>query len=348
MKSKRLFLTALVAILTVTTTFAQSPITTLQHNGETTVYYGVSSFSDALDAAVDYDTLYLSAGYFTAPTIAKGVTVIGSGHFPDETDSTGALIQKRTYITSEITINAGADSLHLEGLYINGDIEYSSSSSIDYVTIIRCRTSSINFNSSSETAAKNYNTITECFVTGNIDFNYYGNNLTVRNSVIVGSYSIREINGNALIYNNIFLYTYRVIYAVSSSVIRNNIFVATSNPLYSYTSETVSNVISNNLFGSSSVNFGYNTPSNNYIGIAQENIFVDQTGNSIDYAHNYHLQNITSYLGTDGTQVGIYGGDGFKEEGMPSNPQITSKSIAEKTDSEGNLNISITVEAQDN
>jgi len=54
------------------------------------------------------------------------------------------------------------------------------------------------------------------------------------------------------------------------------------------------------------------------------------------------------YLGTDGTQIGIYGGSQpFKEKGMPSNPQVTEKIISTETDTNGNLQINITVKTQD-
>ena len=51
------------------------------------------------------------------------------------------------------------------------------------------------------------------------------------------------------------------------------------------------------------------------------------------------------YLGDDGTQVGIYGGDTPFTD-VPTNPQITSRQIATKTDNDGKLSVKITVEAQ--
>ena len=57
----------------------------------------------------------------------------------------------------------------------------------------------------------------------------------------------------------------------------------------------------------------------------------------------------TTYLGDDGTEVGIYGGlVPFKEGAVPINPHISQKSIQTTTDSNGLLNIYFTVEAQQN
>jgi len=99
----------------------------------------------------------------------------------------------------------------------------------------------------------------------------------------------------------------------------------------------------------SPVDFGLNTNSNNnYLGVPRANIFVNQSGSSIDYTHDYHLKNPELYLGTDGTQVGIYGGTKpFKEKCLPTNPQVISKTIAKETDANGNLQINITVKAQE-
>ena len=113
-------------------------------------------------------------------------------------------------------------------------------------------------------------------------------------------------------------------------------------------SDSDGNYIYNNIIVPNTISLGNNYSNLNYIGIQQSNIFISQTGNAFDYTHNYHLQNPSQYLGTDGTQVGIYGGTTpFKEKGAPSNPQITNRNIATQTDVNGNLQISISSKAQD-
>jgi hypothetical protein len=135
---------------------------------------------------------------------------------------------------------------------------------------------------------------------------------------------------------------------IYSSVIRNNIFLEDRNPYIFTNNGSTGNSIYNNVFVISNVNWGSNSSSDNYFGIPQSDIFVNQTGNSIDYTHNYHLKNPEKYIGTDGTQVGIYGGTTpFKEKGLPSNPQIIKKTIAEQTDANGNLKVDVTVKAQE-
>ncbi len=321
---------------------AQNPVTTLQHNGTTQVYYGQSSFSDALGAAVNGDTLVLSAGFFTAPTsISKGVKVYGSGHFPDS-----ANVPKRTTIMSGLSINAGADSLRLEGLFINGDINYAVNNSINYVSIIRCRLGNVIAYEASVSASKNYCSFEECFIEHYITFSNYGNNILIKHCIInSGLINISNalIEGNIILGNN--HPNYFLINYVYNSLIKNNIF---SSQMTFYGNS--GNYISNNTFHYNSNNYDFtgNTSINNYFGVPLSSIFVNQTGNTIDYSHNYHLQNPSQYLGTDGTQVGIYGGTTpFKEKGAASNPQITNRNIATQTDVNGNLQINVSVKAQD-
>ncbi len=335
------------------TAIAQNPVTTLEHNGETQVFYGQDSFVDAYNASSDGDILCLSAGYFTAPgALAKGITVIGSGHFPDSVN-----IAKRTYILSGLTINQGADSLHLEGLYINGNVNFGNYS-ISYVKILRCRLSAASF-SSSESTPKNNCSFEECFIFSGINFAKYGVNLLIKHCIICGKApfgiytSVANIDGDAVIDGNIILrdsslssgdgfFTY-----VYGSLIQNNVILQSSSG--NFLNSMNSNTVQNNLFNISSVDFGNNFSYNNYIGVTQSDIFVNQSGNSIDYTHDYHLKNPATYLGTDGSQVGIYGSTiPFKTNGLPFNPQIISKSVASETDTEGNLQVSFKVKAQEN
>ena len=62
---------------------------------------------------------------------------------------------------------------------------------------------------------------------------------------------------------------------------------------------------------------------------------------------DYHLIAPMLYLGTDGTQVGMYGGaNPFKEYARPSNPHIVSKTIPFITNQNGILPVNIKAKAQ--
>lgn len=54
---KSVFLTVISGLLNMYVAVAQNPITTLQHNGTTTLFYGQSSLVNALNNSVNGDTL---------------------------------------------------------------------------------------------------------------------------------------------------------------------------------------------------------------------------------------------------------------------------------------------------
>jgi hypothetical protein len=135
-------------------------------------------------------------------------------------------------------------------------------------------------------------------------------------------------------------------YTVSgdNNTCNNNIFLNASSKYFS----GVSNQISNNIFvttpslGTSFIESG------NYYPVAQDAIFINQTGNTFSYEHDYHLQSPTTYSGTDNTEAGLYGGThGYKEGAVPSNPHIQIQNIATTTDADGILNVQIKAAAQD-
>ena len=166
MKKKMLVAVIVCSLLMTKSVVAQNPyVTNLQHNGVATMFYGMNSFSDAYSASVNGDTLYLSSGSYNAPaTIAKHLTIYGVGAY---SDSLGLL--SRTVIIQGLAINKGADSLRIEGLFINGDINYDGSNAISNVKIIRCCFNNSTYGSGGSVNAKINCTIEECFDNGSIN-----------------------------------------------------------------------------------------------------------------------------------------------------------------------------------
>jgi len=134
------------------------------------------------------------------------------------------------------------------------------------------------------------------------------------------------------------------------SLFENNIFLAfTGNPI----ANCQQSIFRNNLFvynwegpDNQSSFFG----SGNMVNVPQLSIFVNQSGNTFSYKHDYHITQGRPGKkgGVDGTDVGIYGGIyPWKEGGLPFNPHIKMAKIAGTTDANGNLNVNIKVAAQE-
>ncbi|MCX7696375.1 MAG: hypothetical protein N2Z72_01620 [Bacteroidales bacterium] len=317
-------------------------IVVLHHQGSSQVFKGNNAFSLAYQSAQNGDTLYLSGGFFWFVNINKKLVIFGAGHHPDSTIATGQSI-----VQGNVILESDADSLYLEGLYINGNISYSSPGhKVDYVTIRRCAFNNISFTGNRSNPSL-YNLIEQNVILSNADFSNT-THLVFRNNIFQNRF---HHGYYALISNNIFLrspywswYGGVPIYNTDYSIIRNNIFF----------SETVgvgfleceNNQILNNLF-ITTPDYTSNFSSGNYHDYPQSSIFINCPNNTFDYSYNYHLQNPAVLLGNDGTQVGIYGGSApWKEGSVPKIPHIIQKNIASQTDSNGMLNIQIKVGAQ--
>jgi hypothetical protein len=143
-------------------------------------------------------------------------------------------------------------------------------------------------------------------------------------------------------------YVYAGLYDIDNSKIENNIFIHPDGPFVFILCDN--SVINKNLFGTTaSVNFTNNMPQGNYTSVGSANVFVTWSSSSYLYTDNYHLKAPESYPGMDGTQVGIYGGlRPWKEGSLPLNPHIQSKTIADKTDAAGKIQVQVKVVAQNN
>jgi hypothetical protein len=339
MKTKLFFIGLFLAC---TTMQAQMVSVALHKATGTEIFTGVDPFKAAYAASVAGDTIYLSGGSFVAPTnFEKQLYIYGVGHFPDSTAATTP-----TSITGDFNLTENADNFYLEGVNLKNNFYTATNADVDAFTVRRTR---IDGNVVIQGTAVNCTNITfiECFFNGSVSLQNTTNS-AIFNSIfnnIIGSSNANVFKNNILLYNS-------SNYAFSSSnnnEISNNIIFAT------YANRIASgngNTFKNNLFVSGAPDFGSSpTLINNYIGISQATIFINQTGNVFSYDHDYHLQDPATYLGADdpATQVGIYGGAfPFKTASVPITPHISKQNISSSTNNSGQLQINITVNAQKN
>lgn len=340
MKKQLLFL---LVILLAFGAQAQTKKVALHHAGTTTLFTGNNGYALAVTAAVSGDTIYLPGGYWDATSIDKRLTIFGAGHFPDSTAATGASI-----LTGGFYFYPGADSTLFQGIQVNGDINFTGGL-VTYITLNRCH-----FNRSIHYSNTDHITYAENM----IDYDIVGQNIAdfmvVRNNLFTGNpYNapISSIVQGALIENNIFNDAlcgwcgHATLEAVHASMIRNNIFLRTNGGFINGSN----NVFQNNGFPNIP-SLGNNTVIGNYENLVPANLFVNYTSglNTYNYNDNLHLQTPAAYPGTDNTQIGLYGGaKPFKMASVPANPHIRTKAIAPNTDASGNLNVNISVGAQD-
>ena len=317
--------------------FAQSRVA-LHSAGQVTIFSGGSPFANAYNAAADGDTIYLSGGAFVAPTeINKSIIVFGAGHYPDST-----AVTYQTSVGGNITIKEDADNLRLEGILFTGNIAFASNEKVDNVVISRCRINgTLIYNGTAPYATPCLNhQIIQCVLIGDVtSYNLTGS--TISNCILQSAI----IGGNDLtISNNVFLrsnyypgsYIIAVFNGITGSTITNNVLLGSGYVTY-WQYYCTACLYVNNLLPTPFAD-NYNTTAN---------LMCVNTSNVFDYAHDFHLQDPETYIGTDGKEVGIYGGAlGYKPGAVPSNPHFSSATVAPTTDGDGNLNVNIKVIAQ--
>lgn len=342
---------AFVFVLSSIVVFSQNNYFTLQ-TGNVPVQY--TSLQAAVNAAVSGDTIYLNAGSknIGTTTINKEVHLIGVGHYPDTSLASGG----RTQLNGDLKLITGASHGSVSGFYLNGSLLFGNSSndSISGFLIEKCHIDeNLKLWYSAVYASKSNNiAVSKCVL--NVIYINEAQNVLIKNSIIYGN--INHGLNNVLISNNIFLKnnstspSNSIIYYVDYCTFQNNIFLqfTGSNSMFSYNSNN--NTFTNNIIVSSNTNLNDVNSTGNLSGISQASIFVNQSGYNFDYNHNYHLKpGFTGVgYGTDGTDVGIYGGsDPYTDGALPSVPHFQSVNIGNQTNSNGQLPINITISAQD-
>ena len=343
MNKGKFFSILFLAIAGTGAIFAQSRVA-LHSTGQVTIFSGAAPFADAYNAAASGDTIYLSGGAFVAPgEIKKGIAVFGAGHYPDSTAVTA-----QTSVGGNILVSEGADNLRFEGILFTGSITFNHSQQVDNVVIALCRINgALTYNGYNPptTPCENHQIIQSVLVGGLNLTNLTGSVIT--NCILQGTISY---GSNLSLLNNVFLYNSSPYTSVLSSIkgctVNNNVFLSRGGSPGNIQGSCVGQ-FSYNLFTSTpgiDANVMY---TGSYLNVTANDIFEDAADNVFDYTDDYHLQDPETYVGMDGTQVGIYGGAlGYKPGAVPSNPHFSSATIAPTTDGDGKLKVNIKVIAQ--
>lgn len=278
----------------------------LDHNGTVTLYDGLQ---EAINASADGDVIYLTLGTFKGPfTVSKKITIRGTGETSIIDGNLSISIPGSPKLTSPV----------LEALSVSGTINIAAQ--VDDIIIRKCKITDFKIGAQVDGAV-----LDRCYITNYLTLSSYIKGMTVVNTKLYYVTANSGATQNTTFVNcNIFLiYTDNFSGTIINSIIFNS---GTIN------STVLLNTLqkSNNV-GSSSV--AQDCYQNSYFSF-------DKCECSFDTST---LQS-KGYLGTDGTVVGIYGGDTpYTLE--PSVPKVTSSSLdldMEKKE----LNVKLTVSPQ--
>ncbi len=323
-----------VAMFVATFSFAQQQLATLNHNDSITVYYGATALQQAHSAAVNGDIITLSPGAFQSVNITKAITLRGAGMYPDTVAGT-----EPTTLLGDFTLTVENDSLHnlyLEGLACANTMNYSK---VYNPRFVKCLFRIIKYISSTTMRdAMFMNCIMDNFrnsYTNNIGG--FAQNTMFVNSVILdldycGSPSLincvakvnpTSLNGGSV--RNSILYHNNWPNGTNVYSVYNSVGICTNNTQHGYyiTTGTQNHQISN------------------YYSFAS--VFKTFRGSIADGVDFQLLDTIaTSFLGTDGTQVGIYGGI-MPFDPSVRNPLIKKCNVASRSTADGKLAVDIEI-----
>lgn len=335
---KKLFRLVMLFVASVLTNnaFAQgSLLATLNHEGTVSTFYGAQAWRQAHDAATHGDVITLSSGSFVPVDITKAVTVRGAGMGIDTTS-----VVEPTVISGDFTINIPEEvtnRLTIEGIYHNHNLTYKCAINAQF---LKCRLKYVYGSPYSGAVLKD-----ACFIHCRIAD---GLKLSSNCSATCINSVIQEPNSNDLKTSNFGFIGCVIVY---------------SNGFSTYSSSY------NNCILISRQSGGYvdsGCTAYNCIGLGHLNMFKDITNATNKYVSDYAIvfktyrgetlgkldseqflltdDAKTQYLGGDGTEVGIYGGN-LPFDPTTSNPQITKCNVAAKSTADGKLSVDIEVNA---
>jgi len=323
---------------------AQTPTATLSHEGTVKCFYGKEALVNAVAEAENGDNITLSSGLFSGTTIDKAITVKGAGMSPDTINNITP-----TTISSALTINTS--DVTVEGTYIAANLTLNH---FNNIKIISCAIAGLitNENNSNKGMVNKYfigsKALNHDTSISNPGFNVRCDsiNFYITNSYIrhleIGNYknAIHVEATNSLIgfpafnYINYSSFTNCILWCYLNS----GRYLNSSNYAYYCVGVDAPDMFKYILSYGTDVGITNKTVAN------FSDIFKTFTGDPSEF-ETFELTSSaqTTFLGDDGTQVGIYGGS-MPFNPKPNNPYITKLTVAEKSTPQGTLSVDIQVQ----
>ena len=350
---KKMFLFLIAAAVGTLSSFAQDDcIATLNHGTTLTTYTGEDALAQAYNAAADGDVITLSPGVFLAVDMKKTITVRGAGYKPMASNG-----YTSTQITGDIKVEIpsdGTSTFQLEGIDFLGSVNIVSDKKAP-VALTKSKFRSDVYGHGINMKAIHcvfYRLYAYQYGSYNGSTIYRSTTLNCQNCVM-GWAECKGLSSDAkmnrIIASNCIMGLYRNgSEGLPYGVLNNCIVIG----LRSILPESCT------AHGCIGIYYGYGTtnifsnlvdPSNVMVDGSNETAYaaVFKTLTSIESPSLYETFELTdaakaTYLGEDGTQVGVYGGTApFTLE--PTNPQVT-KFVVSSTTEGSQLKVKINVE----
>ncbi len=361
---KRLFILGVLA-LSFSALFAQqTTVALLNHEGTISTFYGSDALTQAHKAAVHGDIITLSGGAFTAPSSwIKAVTLRGAGCYAGADNS-----REVTSIGNQFNLAIPVEietTMTIEG--INFD-RVSFSTRVNNTTFLKCYFEGYEVSG----VCRNTN-FYNCVIAGQIRFygdanslaniyffNCYVNNPNASSSYVSTKFTncvisfpssyVNSTNGhlsgmNYARYNNcIFLGNTKY---MDNAIIPSNCtatYCLSCLCAYKNATETEDAIYDYNIFDDMGNSTNKCLEEGKPLNETISSVFKTYNGtNAFSFNELYELTDEAkaTYIGSDGTQIGLHGGIGF--DLVPSTLQITKCEVAPRSTKDGKLSVKIEV-----
>ena len=326
------FFVSLVALTMATMSYAQSNlVATLSHEGEVSVFHGANSLKEAMAAANHGDIITLASGQYNSVDITKAITLRGAGLEGNDAN-TGS---SRTQINGSFSINipnTTSKNLTIEGIWHDGTITVSGT--LNNATLQKCRFLNIGYNSSYNVI--NSLTCIHCKIRGHISLPSWTNSTAKLINCIVKTPYSSDNNQNGYM-------------EFTNCIVLGNV----ANVYKSYFQNCILNV-SDKLSSTNMASYcaGYTSDSSGspFASLATQatnKVLTQEQLNALfkdDTSYELTDEAKAEYVGIDGKEIGIYGGN-LPFETRILSPQITKCNVAAKTTADGKLSVDIEVKA---
>lgn len=282
------------------------------------VFYGIDALKKAMAAAPNKEgVITLSSGNFNPTTVNKDVKIYGAGFETNEAE--GITL---TNINGGFDVNLpqgieGPHNIHIEGVYVNGNIAVKSA--INGFTFAKGRLGGISFN----VATTSIN-IRQSYIVGNI---IGAHNLYVKNSYIDNS-QISSFSDESTVLIDHCILARGTDYDYSSNhfnCVNSIVRISYINSVQTYNYCLLPNRANLN---------GFIGSDNNYFSVSDANVFEDAENFNYSADRTFTLKDPDTYKGNDGEPVGPSGGIGWNK--IPGTPIVKNLNA---TVSETNLNV---------
>lgn len=362
---KKVFFSMVLAFMALMNVDAQDvQLATLQKTDGTQVFYGADAFKEAMEAADHGDVVTLTAGTFNSTNITKAVSIYGAGYETIVRDNSklkmdivGLDLNKYpTRLNGDIIValdlinGQPAEGLYIEGIYSNHSIW--TDGELVAATFVKCRFQDFNFWKDAHSIQKSTNcNFFQCRFAGWLEFGE-SQMITVNNCLI------QRLGGNTITTTYI---QNSIIFNISSEwkgVMKNCIIYTIPDTNGSTAYHAIWNGSGGTIHSNSSVYYTFLGPNNalndvilkesNWLG--HENWIITLFGEDMRSYNDTSMYELTdeaktTYVGTDGKEIGIYGGT-TPFSSVLTIPRVVKKDIATET-VDGKLKVDIKVETGD-